>query len=533
MPPTDQYDYTTDQAFLSAPPDKQHAYLTSVDPSYAAAPPEKQKAYLGHINGGEFTEKGAISNPPQGKLPSMPISPSAAIGEGEEVGARENARLGRVGVHKTVENLPTIGTVAGSAIGSLEPGAGNVAGAALGGAMGEQGRRLLTRQPTNTLDALSDTTQQAANSAGAEMGGQIVGKVANTVIPMAKRLLSPGVGRGIGREVIGKISKTAADAILPIPPEPVLSAEEIAANKAQGKLIQKAADIKAGVREAPDEFDIAVKKGIASRIPTKMPKPPVTPMTQSPYYDRYAAGRRAAGRAAESEHIGATPFESLSEQEKAEALMERGQKQGALDKAEATQREAIDRESNVRGNEGRPATWTNEQVYKLAQQGNRDAIMELRQRQIEPPPNVRYVTGDIDAERVRTGPLARTTLETEPTTITPGSKVRGVRVGSPRETVRFDSQGKPIQEPPTEPSGTVGGGGPIVLPKTPQGLTPQQVSPAQDDLENAIRASGQDPRFAEQRAAELIRGTKSTNGVERRGAEKVIQNYMGPERRKH
>src|SRR5262249_39588179 len=46
------------------------------------------------------------------------------------------------------------------------------------------------------------------------------------------------------------------------------------------------------------------------------------------------------------------------------------------------------------GNEGRAATWTNERVMQLAQQGNREAIAQATLRGMELPPNARYVAGD-------------------------------------------------------------------------------------------------------------------------------------------
>jgi hypothetical protein len=58
--------------------------------------------------------------------------------------------------------------------------------------------------------------------------------------------------------------------------------------------------------------------------------------------------------------------------------------------------------------------------------------------------------------------------------------------------------------------------------------------PAEEELSDAIRASGQDPLFADRRARQLLEaanGKEGYSGPERRSAPTLIQNYMGPERR--
>jgi hypothetical protein len=52
------------------------------------------------------------------------------------------------------------------------------------------------------------------------------------------------------------------------------------------------------------------------------------------------------------------------------------------------------------GNEGSAARFTNESAYNLARKGSREAIMTLGRRGIEPPPNSRYIMGDVDTDRV-------------------------------------------------------------------------------------------------------------------------------------
>jgi hypothetical protein len=87
------------------------------------------------------------------------------------------------------DQLPAAGMVAGGLLGSAEPGGGNIAGAALGGAAGTALKRVVKSQPTNTQGAV-DIGMGAAQGAGAEMGGQVIGKGIEIVAPAAGRLLS-------------------------------------------------------------------------------------------------------------------------------------------------------------------------------------------------------------------------------------------------------------------------------------------------------------------------------------------------------
>ncbi|HET8924853.1 MAG TPA: hypothetical protein VFN26_17875 [Candidatus Acidoferrum sp.] len=56
-------------------------------------------------------------------------------------------------------------------------------------------------------------------------------------------------------------------------------------------------------------------------------------------------------------------------------------------------------EPRFAGSEGRAATWTNEDVMRLARQGNREAIQQAVRRGMELPPGARYVMGDPDPRR--------------------------------------------------------------------------------------------------------------------------------------
>jgi hypothetical protein len=76
------------------------------------------------------------------------------------------------------------------------------------------------------------------------------------------------------------------------------------------------------------------------------------------------------------------------------------------------------REPGRVGNEGSAARFTNQSAYDKAKQGSREAIMTLGRRGIEPPPNSRYIMGDVDTDRV---------------------------VYNPREVTKFGPTGEPIR----------------------------------------------------------------------------------------
>ena len=113
----------------------------------------------------------------------------------------------------------------------------------------------------------------------------------------------------------------------------------------------------------------------------------------------------------------------------AKDLVSRQKEQDAIDrKAARDERTASKLRSSIAGegaadprntgSEGRPATWTNEQVLALAAKGNRDAIAQAARRQLPMPQNARYVMGDVDVPRV---------------------------VLNPREVTRFTPEGTPIR----------------------------------------------------------------------------------------
>jgi hypothetical protein len=76
----------------------------------------------------------------------------------------------------------------------------------------------------------------------------------------------------------------------------VASNEEYAAALAERKLAQRNADLAVGLRTSKpvDEVASAVRNRTANWLPTKLPPPEVTPMTESPYYNDYAAAKSNA-----------------------------------------------------------------------------------------------------------------------------------------------------------------------------------------------------------------------------------------------
>jgi hypothetical protein len=130
------------------------------------------------------------------------------------------------------------------------------------------------------------------------------------------------------------------------------------------------------------------------------------------------------------------------------------------------------------GNEGSAARFTNESAYNLARKGSREAIMTLGRRGIEPPPNSRYIMGDVDTDRV---------------------------VYNPREVTRFDPTGEALRnmEAPEK-----GGRSRIIAPDTGVQGTKVPVGPQRFP-------GGEEKRFTP--------GTSPT-GVERRT--QAMQDYQ-------
>lgn len=528
MATDNNYDYTQDPQFLQAHPDQQHAYLMENNPNYAKAHPDQQRAYLGHVNGGGFTDRGASANPPTPKA-GIPLSTNEMLGEGEETQAEGNAEMGREYVHggpmeiaRGAWEAATGNTPRG--LHRMAKGAGitaiPLAASTLPIAMAEA--------PAATIGAVAGGTiaQPLGKAAAKGMGAsEDWSDVAGDVTGAAGTMVGAGTGK-LASDLTGSIGKMSYEkptkidlpfklGRIKVGEDPTI--EEEAALASKRKLAQRDADIAAGVTQHPGvpahaqmekEIVEGKQKMAAGRdtayndlarsrnartgdVNTEGQQAseghsiPLGPAVDEFYGNRGAnlVGRTgdvategqqmSEGHTAPLGPAKPTPEETLTRQEKAgkAAKLPNRIPRQAAGGGTAADVEAASR----RASEGSPARWTNDRVYELASQGNRDALMEIRQRGLEPPPNSRYVTGDVSANKVRTGPLTLSTSETEHMPISPGGKVRGVSVNQPRETVKFDAQGNPVPPPtPPEAGPTVGNGKPLA--RGPSG--PNKVTPA-------------------------------------------------------
>jgi hypothetical protein len=130
------------------------------------------------------------------------------------------------------------------------------------------------------------------------------------------------------------------------------------------------------------------------------------------------------------------------------------------------------REPGRVGNEGSAARFPNKNAYELAKKGSREAIMTLGRRGIEPPPNSRYIMGDVDTDRV---------------------------VYNPREVTRFEPSGEAIRDMSVPEKG---GRARIVTPNEIHGTSvdfPSQ-GPTEFQGENKRVAPGASPTGTERRS---------------------------------
>jgi hypothetical protein len=173
-------------------------------------------------------------------------------------------------------------------------------------------------------------------------------------------------------------------------------------------------------------------------------------------------------------------------------LMRRGAEQESIDTATAEKAGTIPKivnplegEAVREGNEGRGATWTNEEVIKGMKEGDRAAIRQGIVRRLPMPENVRYVMGDPDYERA---------------------------VLNPREVTRFTPEGEPIRdksnpftEEPTARIPTIARTPkPGIIPKigenTPRGTSLPFPGPMPESLPAAV-AVGEKPQSITERPA--------------------------------
>jgi hypothetical protein len=188
-----------------------------------------------------------------------------------EKGATSAMRAARQGLTRKVvvsgaSALPAVGTVVGSALGSEVPGAGNVAGAALGGAGGEAAKKGFlamigqNQQAPFSGQNLQDIGMAGAQGAGAEMGGQIIGKGLEAV--------SPAIGRGI-QKLMGESPERIAELQSLFPKERAL---EGAVNQAEegSRTAFKAAYDNMGIDAA--SVNVAKSRNLANNAAEELSK---------------------------------------------------------------------------------------------------------------------------------------------------------------------------------------------------------------------------------------------------------------------
>lgn len=268
--------------------------------------------------------------------------------------------------------------------------------------------------------------------------------------------------RGEGGTILGKSLAPAAAAAAPLAVHPAIGAI--------GKVVPRAGDVALALRTEEGALKPLVHKGAAAvggmtgaaaghtvgaptegavlgytlgpavadkiipKLPTDIPVKPGTTSGIFPSIDEFYSTKAEdlAKRGKEQAAIDKTAQREQTVQEK--ALAKEGKavplSQGpyynqhveALKaQAEAAKPKIIsptEGEPRRTGNEGRPATWTNEYILDEARKGNRDAITQAVLRGLPLPENARYVMGDPDASRA---------------------------ILNPREVTRFTPEGEPIR----------------------------------------------------------------------------------------
>ena len=241
---TDTYDYTTDPAFLQAPPEQQHSYLAANDPDYAKATPEQQQAYRGHLSQHIPTGSEAASVPP---TEPMPQKPSSMRGSG---GSSPTRGMHQVGLALGDEEPDIMGTpIAPMGAAASYPRAvwGLLAGYGANKIAGE-----FTQNPW-----IKDAATIGAGALGEGVGAAAEDTIGKFGIEKPNKIPLPG-----GFKVTTPWTKA----------EPTM--EEEAAAASQRKLAQRNADIEAGVTQHPGvpahaEMEADIAKGQQSRAAAK------------------------------------------------------------------------------------------------------------------------------------------------------------------------------------------------------------------------------------------------------------------------
>lgn len=265
-------------------------------------------------------------------------------------------------------------------------------------------------------------TSGVATQAAVPIGTAIAGAAVRPLRAKigASKALESVPTRSIG-DVIEQPSKAPAYALRKAFPEPAerVTAREGAANAAE--LEKRMTDVEtARQKELADMGRLNKQDAPLSRIPTRMPKaePPVDVPTERP--------------------IGA-PLPDAGEfyEHRGTDLMKREAQEKALGGQEPIGSKIVSPavgEPRFTGSEGRAATWTNQDVMRLAQQGNREAIQQAIRRGMELPPGARYVMGDPDFGRAVYNPREVTQFTPE------GAPIRNAEnptVKAPRERIQI------------------------------------------------------------------------------------------------
>lgn len=246
---------------------------------------------------------------------------------------------------------------------------------------------------------------------GAELADAAqAGRLVPTAIKLGRGLVAGGLGAAGGRYAGGGIGGMFGD-----------TGKKI--GEGVGSVVGGLAGGMEGYKFKPpevDPLDSAIDQGIASRIPTKMPKTaaPADELTRA--VKEGLAARLPLRLNAPKETPQVDPLIQAIREGRASRIPTRMPRQLEVPQIAMPS----EGEPRMTGSEGRPATWTNEDVLRLAQQGNREAIQQLTRRGIELPPNARYIMGDQDYPR---------------------------GVYNPRETTKFAPSGTPIRNKATLP----------------------------------------------------------------------------------
>lgn len=302
---TQEYDYTQDKSFLSAPVQTQHAYLLANNPNYATADPKTQGAYISHLRGYDKSTQFEQQNTPAKVEGSTTERAVKGVGRGlagmgmglydtvrhpidTAVGMYENAKehwsaakdepttIGKV--REYGNGVPMLGPLAKSL--GERYGSGDEAGAIAEGLTTAVGPSALKE-----VAGLASPVKRAIGR-GVREGPRVLDPATQTT---SKGPLRPWVKAVGGPDLLG--GEKVLNAVLPAHPgiiDPRLSANERISTL-------KPWEPKSPVPPKPvDPVAQAVREGRAAKIPSRMPaEEPYKPYKAGPSagLDTYAPNR--------------------------------------------------------------------------------------------------------------------------------------------------------------------------------------------------------------------------------------------------